>query len=82
MVHNWQNTGQQKELFEQSKCKPVPDDNLRKLRVDQIRYLSQCPFNCGQRENHLHYMECMAAQAMTKRRELVKKCQKIFENYS
>ena len=68
LIHNWQNTGQQKEPFERSKCKPILDDNLRKLQDDQIQNISECPFNCAQTETHLHlWYTCLTRQSKNRR---------------
>ena len=81
LIHNWQNTGQQKELFERGKGKPILNQKLQSLKEDEIVKLLLCPFHCGEREVHLHYIECKSAKATKKRNDLVHRFQKILENY-
>ena len=49
-VHDWQNTGSQKEKFARS--------NHRKEPLDEAEYqaFSQCPMNCGEHEGPQHYL--------------------------
>jgi len=51
-VHDWQNTGSQKEKFARS--------NHRKDPLDEVEYhaFSQCPMNCGEYEEPQHYLHC------------------------
>ena len=48
-IFNWQNTGRQKQLFEQSQA-------VRKER--DARDVGRCPMGCGQHEDSQHYLKC------------------------
>ena len=82
LVHNWQNTGAQKELFSHntSTYKQMKDPKLLKLVDEQIAHDASCPFQCGMKETHMHYMECGSSRAISKRRELTKKFKKSLDS--
>ena len=81
LIHNWQNTGAQKEKFARSAMKQQTynNENLQDLEDKQIKLLAQCPFQCGQCEHHMHFMECKAPSASTARNDLCKKFVTILE---
>ena len=84
LIHDWQHTGQQKELFERSKCTHTPNDidkRAAKLHEDHIVTMAKCPFQCNHRETHLHYMECTSPIAISKRRELTKRFRATLEGF-
>lgn len=81
MIHNWQHTGQQKELFARSANinKKYHNDTLKKIGEKQIKADAQCPFQYGEFENHLHYMECTSTEAVKLRGALTKRFTTILE---
>ena len=48
-VFNWQNTGRQKQFFEQSQAAREDRD---------ARDVGRCPMGCGQHETSQHYLQC------------------------
>ena len=67
-------TGRQKELFARSKIKKQTFHNhkLQQLEEKQIQHDAACPYQCGECENHMHFLECRFTRASEKRRELMK----------
>ena len=49
-MHNWQNTGRQKQKFAQSAGLDTEDEENKKQYV--------CPFGCGRVEHNQHYLRC------------------------
>ena len=74
MIHNWHNTGQQNELFAKNDTayKNIQDLKLQNLANDHIKQISNCPFQCGGKETHVHFLECKAPQVEVARRKLIK----------
>ena len=52
LIHDWQNTGAQKERFARSHNRKEP------LNEDAYQASSQCPMQCGESEIPLHYLYC------------------------
>ena len=61
------------------KHKDETDQELKRLMDEQIQHEASCPFQCGQQEYHMHYMECTHDTTKRIRSELVRKLQKSLE---
>lgn len=70
MMYNWQHIGRQKKKFAVAKTdqNENQDDESKRLAQEALQHLGSCPFQCGQQENHLHYMYCTAPKAVEQRR--------------
>jgi len=51
-IHDWQNTGSQKEKFARSQHRKDP------LEEEECQAFSRCPMNCGECEHPHHYLHC------------------------
>ena len=51
-IHNWQNTGRQKQNFLRAKKKDIDDDEAWET--------TKCPHRCGKLETEQHYLKCTA----------------------
>jgi len=63
-VHDWQNTGSQKEKFARSTHRKEP------LEETEYQELSQCPMKCGEHEGPQHYLHCR----MNPKPDEIKRC--------
>ena len=76
LIHNWQNTGRQKQKFLQSRIdqqqRQMQEAELKLLKKEIIQ-IAQCPMRCGKVENHLHYLECEHTETRQKRTVLINK---------
>ena len=81
LIHNWQNTGQQKALFASNAkiYKEARAPELVQLLDEQIAHKASCPFQCGMQEVHMHFMECTNKKATMIRRDLLRKFQTSLE---
>ena len=73
MIHNWQNVGLQKQRFSQSNEIALPHTMTQSnsLREQYHNILGQCPFQCGQCESHMHFMQCESPKAINARTRLI-----------
>jgi hypothetical protein len=55
MMHNWQNTGSQKQKFHNSSNAKHTHDTTHN---DVNTRLGRCPLGCGREESPFHYMKC------------------------
>jgi hypothetical protein len=55
---NWQNVGIQKELFAKARQVDDEDNEEDSDKEDEAEALSHYPTNCGEREEHLHFLQC------------------------
>jgi hypothetical protein len=63
LQHGWQNTGHQKLQFLEATDETVTEE----MKRDNDVY---CPFNCGDHEGRLHYMQCTQDIMKKKRQQL------------
>ena len=75
LIHNWQNTGYQKQQFARSKYqnRKVGDSEEERLIDREITRCGQCPYKCGNVETHLHYLVCTNTEARRKRTAAINK---------
>ena len=85
LIHDWQNDGQQKYLFEQNKRQQqrttqnitlTPEQQL--LEEQELDSLAQCPF-CKQQETHQHYLYCTNNELTQFHNTLEKQIKQKFE---
>ena len=54
LIHNWQNTGEQKEKFLHSKLQQqqITTEDEIQMAKEELKHAAQCPMKCGERETH------------------------------
>ena len=65
LMHNWQHTGQQKELFARSADLSkitTGDKEVQKIIDDEIKQMATCPFQCGEKESYLSSLHALQGQ--------------------
>ena len=74
LIHDWQNVGRQKRKFLESSQKKKDTEKWTQeqhnIAEEGLRIEGSCPFQCGQEESHLHFMECEAQGAKQARRQI------------
>ena len=78
LIHNWQNTGEQKEKFLHSKLQQqqITTEDEIQMAKEELKHAAQCPMKCGERETHLHFMTCKNEQAHRYKKQLIETCKK------
>ena len=69
MLHNWQNTGQQKGKIRDANLRLMTDNPIEPT-LDE-RNCSKCPAGCDEEEGELHYLHCPDERAIDKREKLI-----------
>jgi hypothetical protein len=67
LIHDWQNVGIQKGLFESSR------KGGSSLSSKEYKKLITCPMNCGEKENRMHYLRCNNINIQSKRKSEIEK---------
>ena len=71
LMHNWQNTGQQKGRIRDARIKIDTETPEKPTAEEENCHL--CPDGCGEVERELHYLHCGTERAKSARKGLIKK---------
>ena len=69
LLHNWQNTGQQKGKFRDARLGQATETPNMETEEEKICHLV-CPEECGEHEEELHYLECPTENMIQKKGEV------------
>ena len=77
LMHGWQNIGEQKYKFHISKqAHQQKDGDTNEDNKEEEHAIAACPAHCGERETHLHYIQCqhpLMKQAQVHERSVIRK---------
>ena len=78
LIHNWQNTGQQKGKFRDARLK-LDSDNPLNPTEDEI-HCHMCPDGCNTEETDMHYLNCPAEHTIKRRRVHIRRVLQRLKN--
>ena len=83
LIHNWQNVGSQKQRFLESAEPSLPKEMSQtgELRRQYQNQVGKYPFQCGLKEDALHFIHCSSIKAFNGQAQLIKKIRANLTRY-